>query len=186
MKRDKISCLVLNNTSIHGDGPDRVSSTELVQGGTLGRSHTASTLGDTRPKAKGTDAVVHVMLGKGKGRDMIETTDGSGTADAGSGLDATQIATQTPQVADLVWVTPRRTSTVPGFAIQGQTTGVSNAEDILLSLATAHNIVTIESNIPAAASFEHASPGLPFWASGGGHDGCDLSRVCREQWFCER
>ena len=73
-----------NNTPIHSDGPNCISSTALVQGGTLGWSHTASTLGGTRPKAKG----IHVMLGKGKGRDVIETTDGSGTADACFGLDA--------------------------------------------------------------------------------------------------
>ena len=60
---------------------------------------------------------------------------------------------------------------------------MSDTEDILLALATAHNVVAIESNIPAAASFEYASPGLPFWAGGSGHDGSNLSR---EQWFRER
>ena len=52
---------------------------------------------------------------------------------------------------------------------------MSNAEDILLALATAHNVVAIDSDVRATQGFEHVSSRL-FFGARGGHDG-DMSRA---------
>ena len=136
---------------------------ELVQSRALGRRLTATATGSTGNKAAGTDAALHIVLVAGKGAGLVQTADGAGTADAGFGLDETQVAAHGTQLAEFVVILLVGGNTAAqGLAVQGKATGMANAEDIFFHLNSADNVLAVHGNVRAAAGFHQAASRLYF------------------------
>jgi hypothetical protein len=93
-------------TTIHGKCFDFVIiiRTQLVQGRARRWCDTDSTRGTTLNKTAGANAFVEVLFAKRAGCDLVIAKTGECTFAAGNRLDESQIATDTSDLAVLVWV----------------------------------------------------------------------------------